>query len=175
MSKENPVVLIYKRTHKGDPDQGGIFGVNGCMGRVRNWKFDAVIGIGGKKPLKDNEGIANKISYVGLGAKKHSINSLHGHPYVIFDKFILFDDNGQRVKDIAPELHKYLYGKNVRVVKLDNTSEYWNEVEEILKLAGGAKPSSGYEHLETAENKLPTSCDVQNTHTTNNKTKGCCG
>jgi hypothetical protein len=40
--------LIYKRTHTGDPDpETGVFGNNDCMGEVRCWDFDAVIGIGG--------------------------------------------------------------------------------------------------------------------------------
>ena len=37
--------LIYKRTHKGDPDKQGRFGIHDCMGRVRSRDFDAVIGM----------------------------------------------------------------------------------------------------------------------------------
>jgi hypothetical protein len=37
-------ILTYKRTHVGDPDQDGRFGIYDCMGRVRNYPFDAVIG-----------------------------------------------------------------------------------------------------------------------------------
>ena len=40
-------VLIYKRTHTDDPDRLGQFGINDCMGKVRDRDFDAVIGIGG--------------------------------------------------------------------------------------------------------------------------------
>ncbi len=37
--------LIYKRTHSGDPDpETGVFGNHDCMGRVKDWQFDAVIG-----------------------------------------------------------------------------------------------------------------------------------
>jgi hypothetical protein len=35
--------LIYKRTHTGDPDASGCFGIFDCMGRVRALDFDAVI------------------------------------------------------------------------------------------------------------------------------------
>ena len=41
---KKPIVLIYKRTHTGDPDKNGIFGINNCMGSVRDWEFYAVIG-----------------------------------------------------------------------------------------------------------------------------------
>ena len=43
-------ILTYKRTHKGDPDNRGVFGINDCMGAIRNRKFDAVVGIGSKAP-----------------------------------------------------------------------------------------------------------------------------
>lgn len=40
--------LIYKRTHSGDPDsESGVFGNHDCMGSVKGWQYDAVIGIGG--------------------------------------------------------------------------------------------------------------------------------
>lgn len=138
------VVLIYKRTHKGDPDDKGIFGINTCMKSVRNSKFDAVIGIGGKT---GDEGIAYRINYVGLGATKPSINPEDKCSYVIFENFIRFDENGEKVEKVARKLYEYLYVNNVRVVKLDKDSEYWGEVKEILKLAENAPPSSGYENL----------------------------
>jgi len=34
--------LIYKRTHPGDPDREGRFGIHGCMGRVRTWRFGGI-------------------------------------------------------------------------------------------------------------------------------------
>lgn len=45
--KSNMRILIYKRTHVGDPDDSGRFGLYNCMGRVRGYDFDAVIGVGG--------------------------------------------------------------------------------------------------------------------------------
>jgi hypothetical protein len=41
--------LIYKRTHSGDSDKMGCFGIWDCMGRLRNMAFDAVIGVGGSR------------------------------------------------------------------------------------------------------------------------------
>ena len=59
--------LIYKRTHSGDPDpQTGVFGNHDCMGSVRAWEFDAVIGIGGVGPEPRRHGIAGKLTYVAV-------------------------------------------------------------------------------------------------------------
>jgi hypothetical protein len=66
--------LIYKRTHIGDPDESGIFGVHDCMGQVRRWPFDAVIGVGGKNPWKDHKGIAYKINWIGLRPRKTEVS-----------------------------------------------------------------------------------------------------
>src|SRR5262249_54001126 len=63
--------LIYKRTHHGDPDpETGEFGCNDCMGTVRCWKFDAVIGIGGIGAEPKRYGIAGKLTWIGIGARK---------------------------------------------------------------------------------------------------------
>ena len=43
-------VLVYKRTHNGDPDANGCFGAYDCMGTVRDRQYDAVIGVGGIGP-----------------------------------------------------------------------------------------------------------------------------
>jgi hypothetical protein len=41
-------VLVDKRTHFGDPDESGRFGVFDCIGTVRDRDDEAVIGIGGR-------------------------------------------------------------------------------------------------------------------------------
>jgi hypothetical protein len=184
MIKENPVVLIYKRNHTGDPneittdapDKRGIFGINTCMGRVRNWEFDAVIGVGGKRPWQGDEEIAYKINYVGLGAKKHSINRQDGHPYVIFDHFCLFNEKGLLVKDIAPKFYKYLYeDANVRLVKSDSLpDDIQPEIREILKLAENAPPSSGYENLGETDDTSSEPASTGETHPKNKDAKGGC-
>jgi hypothetical protein len=176
MTKENPVVLIYKRTHTGDPDHRGIFGINTCMGSVRNWEFDAVIGVGGKRPWQGDEEIACKVNYVGTGAKKYSINPKDGHPYVIFDHFCLFDEKGELVETILEKLHKYMYeDANVRLVKSDSLPENMQlEIQEILKLAENALSSSGYENLPITEYSSTETTSTKETHSTNKDTKGCC-
>ena len=63
-------ILTYKRTHTGDPDINGVFGSHDCMGQVREYDFDAVIGIGGIGAEPRSYGIDRKINWVGINAKK---------------------------------------------------------------------------------------------------------
>ena len=65
-----PRVLIYKRTHTGDPNTDGVFGCSDCVGRVREYGFDAVIGIGGISVMPQLQGIGGKVNWIGLGAHK---------------------------------------------------------------------------------------------------------
>ena len=46
-SGNNMRILTYKATHVGDPGPDGRFGTHDCMGRVRGYAYDAVIGVGG--------------------------------------------------------------------------------------------------------------------------------
>jgi hypothetical protein len=60
--------LIYKRTHSGDPDpKTSVFGHHDCMGEVREWQFDAAIGIGGVGLEPQNHRIAGKLTWIGIG------------------------------------------------------------------------------------------------------------
>jgi len=62
--------LIYKRTHPGDPDGKGQFGIHGCMGRVRTWRFEAVIGVGGTGAEPRSHGLDGKVNWIGIGPHK---------------------------------------------------------------------------------------------------------
>lgn len=86
-------VLIYKRTHKGDPDLDGVFGTQDCMGRIRNWNYDAVIGIGGIAPWKKDVDIKCKINWIGLGPKK--IASTERGNMIAFAHFELYEGQGK--------------------------------------------------------------------------------
>jgi hypothetical protein len=67
--------LVYKRTHNGNPDESGIFGIYDCMGRVLGWPFDAVIGVGGKSPWSGHEGIARRINWVDIDPDQRDASS----------------------------------------------------------------------------------------------------
>ena len=108
--------LIFKRTHKGDPDESGIFGCHNCMGKIRGWKFDSVIGIGGKKPWKEHKDIALKINWIGL--EPEEVGYYKSGPLVAFKHFCLFEEKGQDLKTVAPQIFKYMFqDKNRRFIK----------------------------------------------------------
>jgi len=80
--------FVYKRTHKGDPDKEGRFGIRDCMGRARNFEFDAVIGIGGVSVEAKRSGIHRKVNWIGIGPRKQML-AADGWPLLTFDYFVL--------------------------------------------------------------------------------------
>lgn len=98
-------VLIYKRTHKGDPDLDGVFGTQDCMGRIRNWNYDAVIGIGGIAPWKKDVDIKCKINWIGLGPKK--IASTERGNMIAFAHFELYEGQGKNHYQMEHLHHKF--------------------------------------------------------------------
>ena len=77
--------LVYKRTHNGDPDALGQFGIHDCMGSVRAREYDAVIGIGGIGDEPKKQGIAGKINWIGVGPQKFGKPD---RPLVTFVRFL---------------------------------------------------------------------------------------
>jgi len=130
--------LIYKRTHRGDPDESGVFGRRDCMGPVRKWKFDAVIGVGGKRPWPGHEEIANRITWIGIDPKKTtSRKSTWRGPLVRFERYVLYDEKGPHLNRKAPKLFKYMFkDRQVRAVMSQSLSgTIQEEVARILRLA----------------------------------------
>ncbi len=126
-------VLIYKRTHKGDPcPKTKVFGCNDCMGRVRSWSYDAVIGVGGKGREAIQERIACKLTWIGITPIKAGCKRF---PKVTFGCFWQMDDGGPLLENIAPKLAARLYTENPRVLICTRASDEWQEVERILLLA----------------------------------------
>lgn len=137
-------ILIYKRTHKGDPDKQGIFGNQDCMGRIRNWNYDAVMGIGGKSTWKGDEDIKYKINWIGLEPKKIKSIGKRGD-YVVFSHFELFEEKGKNIKDYFPNLFKYMYDSRKRFDMSDKLpKEVFDEVSEILNSIQNSPQSEKY-------------------------------
>lgn len=145
-------VLIYKRTHKGDPDERGIFGNQDCMGKIRSWDYDAVIGIGGKTTWKNDKDIKQKINWIGLGPKK--IESSGRADCVVFTHFELFEKNGKNIAANFPKLYDYMYGSRKRFDMSSNLpDDVFQEVEIILNSVRNSPQSKEYaiEFFQTGE------------------------
>lgn len=131
-------ILVYKRTHPGDPDDLGRFGIHDCMGRVRRREFDAVIGVGGIGAESSSHALDGKVNWIGIGPRKCE-RGLRG-PIVTFERFVLFESRGPSFLELAPTLSRRMYGRNARTVMPFDPIEL-REVHCILKLASKAKPS----------------------------------
>ena len=128
--------LVYKMTHTGYPDpNAGVWGRTGCMGQVRGYDFDAVIGVGGTSA---KDGIAGKIVWIGIGPRK--TGNPRG-PLVAFDRFRFYGSQGQMLHSVAPVLAKRVYGRNVRVV-LKFSAKEAREVSRLLAQPARALDSS---------------------------------
>ena len=129
--------LIYKRTHTGDPNEEGIFGIHNCMGRVRSWSFDSVIGIGGKSPWSCDKDIAYRITWIGIKPHQTYTPPDYKGPRLEFDLFVLWDSSGPYLETIAPNLYRYMFeDQQVRhVMSRSLPSGMQEEVMTILRLA----------------------------------------
>jgi hypothetical protein len=138
-------ILIYKRTHNGDPDANGCFGVYDCMGSVRGRDFDAVIGIGGLGAEAQANDIAAKINWIGVKPHKTSKRGKRSSewrgPLVTFDHFRDFGTEGRELRDGA--LAKRMYLRKARLLMVEMGDREWSEAMEILELAKDAPPSPG--------------------------------
>ncbi|MDP4530507.1 hypothetical protein Q9252_00050 [Marinobacter salarius] len=124
-------ILTYKRTHTGDPDNRGVFGINDCMGTVRNRVFDAVVGIGSKTPWPDATGIAGKITWVGVGPfRMHS--SMHRGDLVAFEKFVLLDAQGPSFEQLAPNLSRRFYEGGARSILSSYSPTEKEELQSLI-------------------------------------------
>ncbi|MCB1104691.1 MAG: hypothetical protein KDK74_08175 [Cephaloticoccus sp.] len=140
-------VFVYKRTHSGDPDSRGIFGIKSCMGRCRSWNFKAVIGIGGKTA---GDELAFKINWIGLD-RSDAGTATDGNPCLIFKHFLALGNRGPELKTIAPNLASKLFGiSSPRYLMLADEGE----VSIILDLAREAMPSLG----KPIVSSLPSAC-----------------
>lgn len=136
--------FIYKRTHCGDPNPEGQFGVPGdCMGEKRGLDFDAVIGVGGQSAKPKS--LVRMVNWIGIGPHKRAEPGLRG-PVVTFDHFLLFSPEGgepaKKLAEFAPALEARLYENSKHFLMNDLSEAEQAEVEKILARAKNAPPSS---------------------------------
>lgn len=147
-------ILVYKRTHNGDPDARGHFGAYDCMGAVRDWVYDAVIGVGGAGREAQASGISGQVNWIGIGPHK-TYNGLRG-PVVTFDHYLDFGTSGPDFRTLAPTLAERIYADNIRAILHGVTRRESAEARAIVELAVDAPPSVG--HLPTAPRRPGRSC-----------------
>ena len=134
-------VLVYKRTHIGDPDENGWFGVSDCVGAVRKRDFDAVVGIGGIGSEPRSHGIDRKLNWIGIGPRIRRWN--HRGPVLGFEHFQYFDTSGDLFSLRAPRLARRMYWRGARHLMSDSMSDLERkEIEAIVHLARHAPQSS---------------------------------
>lgn len=130
--------LVYKQTHLGDPQESdGIFGSGICMGQIRGYNFDAVIGIGGHSEGAKACGIDGKITWIATGAQKSAFAS-DAYPTVVFNHFLYFGKNGPLLYEKAPYLARKML-KARFALKFDPEQEL--EIEKLLAIAKDAPAS----------------------------------
>jgi hypothetical protein len=151
-------ILVYKRTHTGDPDSGGRFGFNDCMGTIRNLPFDAVIGVGGTGREPKSYGIDRKVNWVGVNPqRKHKVNGARAG-IVTFEKFVLFEDRGPLLHLLAPLLAKRMYAGRRFVFKSMTPSEHAEAIQ-LLELANNGSTASTNEESQNRQTICkPTKC-----------------
>lgn len=138
-------ILVYKRTHHGDPDpRDGIFGNHDCMKSVRGFAFDAVIGVGGVGPEARSNDIEPRVMWIGIGRHDDwTIPTPSGAPRLWFDHFKMYDANtGDELKVIAKKLDKRLYQGGSRYL-LNLSEDELCEALKILAQALGSPASTG--------------------------------
>jgi hypothetical protein len=141
--------LIYKRTHTGDPDVRGRFGIHDCMGQMRAWDFEAVIGIGGLGGEATSHGLDGKINWIGIGPHKRAAMGKRG-PIVTFDHFLYYGSEGPDFITKAPTLAHRMYSRNVRVLMHDVDARERKEIDRLLTLARNAPPSAPWSERRTS-------------------------
>jgi hypothetical protein len=127
-------ILTYKRTHTGDPNPEGIFGIADCMGKVRGYDYDAVIGVGGTGSEPHSHGIDGKITWIGVHPKKHIRTGLRG-PLITFERFVLFDANGPMLSALGPALAKRMFVGRARYLLIRYSDAEQVDAESIVQWA----------------------------------------
>lgn len=130
--------LVYKQTHWGDPDKTSLWGFTGCMGKVRGWPFEAVIGIGGWGKEPKSRGIDGRVTWIGIGPTKTGNRK---KPLVTFKHFVRMDEDGIVLADEAPHLEaKFNAGGARNAMNFDPETQA--EVDKLLAYAMSAKSKS---------------------------------
>jgi hypothetical protein len=143
-------ILVYKRTHTGDPNSDGVFGGRDCMGSVRSWRYDAVIGVGGIGAEPASHGISGLVTWIGIGPHRAESRYPARGPLVTFDTFELYDQAGTRLDAICPRLARRLFGGQARVLVIKPEHPEHQEALDLLAQVRGRDSAAGARRIHRA-------------------------
>ena len=152
-------VLIYKRTHNGDPDASGCFGAFDCMGTVRDRDYDAVVGVGGIGPEAVSNGIDGQVNWIGIGPHKVYVDDKRG-PEVMFDHFLYYATDRPDFRELAPVLAERMYAHNIRSTLGGLSAAELAEAIAIVQRAADSPPSPGLATVQRVAHAV-TACSVK--------------
>lgn len=111
-----------------------MFGVHDCMGQIREYDFDAVIGVGGIGQEPKSYGIDGKINWVGIHSQKTQLAP--GYPSVVnFEYFVLLENEGPLLSSLAPNLANRIYNSSARFLLKSYTEKEKIEAKRIIDWA----------------------------------------
>ncbi|MCG9720187.1 hypothetical protein [Shewanella sp. Isolate7] len=149
-------IFVYKRTHVGDPNVEGEFGINDCMGEIRDYDFDAVIGVGGLGDEPCSYGIDRKINWIGIKPTRIKGSEVHRADILKFEKFVLLESTGPIFEQRAPLLAKRLYQEGARFVFTSMTGK---EREEAINILASCLSLPSIESI-----KIPEKCNLSSSN-----------
>jgi hypothetical protein len=148
------------------------------MGRVRNWDFDAVIGVGGTGEEPRANGIDCRVTWVGLGPTW----SAHPQGYgvvVTFDHFKLLDAKGPSLQALAPLLARRMYERKARVLLKSYSSVEKLEAEALIQavlgLSSVSESTSHVRKLRCNNRRARKACSQQSNYSLNRTQTRCAG
>lgn len=120
------------------------------MGRVRNYDFEAVIGVGGIGREPKTQKIDRRINWIGITPTRKTRNGTTG--FVLeFKHFLLLEEHGPLLSSMAPTLAKRMYEKNVRLLLRGYSTIEKREAEIILEWSKNQKQPRTFDYQQ--ENK----------------------
>lgn len=149
-------ILIYKRTHDGDPDTSGCFGIEDCMGRVRSFGFDGVIGVGGVSAWPVSQGLDRKINWLGRHPQPvPSPKPRARAPALQFNAsdFALFEHFGPQLFSLSPALARHVYGSRLRYFVVAPGDAFYADACNIITALLSASPNPKQRRYKSSAKK----------------------
>lgn len=127
-----------------------MFGTQDCMGRVRTFSYDVVVGIGGIGAEPRSHSIDRRLNWIGIGPILGPDHANRGHPTFTFRHFVLHEHSGAYFDTHCPRLAEAMCDSGCRF-RLNHTAEH---IRELKRLVAWAKRKAGPSGLYVASELL---------------------